>query len=77
MKFGFYARTRFVTFILASLMMFFGVIAYVFFQTFKNKEWKRKQYVFSLVSLGLVIIISLIDFHFTRVIQYRSRKVKR
>lgn len=77
LKFFLYSRSRFVTFIVESLMMFFGVIAYVFYQTFKNKEWSRRHYVYSLCSLGIVIIIALIDYHFTKVIQYRARKVKR
>lgn len=77
LKFFTYARGRFMTFIIESLMMFFGVIAYVFYQTFKNKEWSRRHYVYSLCSLGVVIVISLIDYHFTKVIQYRARKVKR
>lgn len=54
--------------------MFFGIIGYVFFETFKGKKtWKRNQYVLSLIGLVIAIAIIGIDFHWCRVVSYYGR----
>lgn len=72
-RYQLYSKVRFTTFFIEALMLFFGLIGYVFYQTFRNKEWGRKEYVFSLVALGVIIFIILIDFHWCRVVQYRAK----
>ena len=53
--------------------MFFGIIGFVIYETYKNKKWGTKQYVYSLLVLSVAIGINAIDFHWCRVVSYRAK----
>lgn len=41
-KFSLYAKVRYISFFFQAFFMFFGIIGYVFFETFKSKKnWGR------------------------------------
>lgn len=76
-RMGTYAKTRMITMFIECTLAFLSIIAYVIFQTYASGGWGKEQYVWSLVGLSLVIIISLVDFHFCKVVQYRWRVIER
>jgi len=69
-KFKLYAKVRYITFWVQSIVIFFGVIGFTFQQTINNEKWGRNEFVYSLIVLTVLLGIFGIDVHWCRVVNY-------
>ena len=70
-----YSRVRLVTFWLQWIVLFLLVVGFAFYTVFEYEEESNRFLLLSLAELTVLLLVSLIDYHFCKVIIYYASGV--